>query len=322
MSQDSSLKHPRGHKYYFSQSILEVVGYHSLYRTIKAFEEFFKKHHETFIEPQIEELKEFHRININWQIFKKKHNENDFALCQGNINEFLNETPYLFLPIISCSIHQIIFLTEKNNYKINCRIINLNKITKIKELKSGLLGKFVSIRGTVTRVTKLKPIILSMNFKCKKCDNIFNIEFPDGKLLPVINCLYNKNCKGKFPEKIMKTAKMIDFQKIRIQELSNNTNEGRVPRTIDIELTEDLVDLCVPGDVITVNGIVSQIKLNIKNKDKRLLSQVYLNANSIVNIDNKKIINKEMYDDLYLCNRFQRNKLGILIIFIIFRLKL
>lgn len=32
--------------------------------------------------------------------------------------------------------------------------------------------------------------------------------------------------------------------------------EGRVPRTINIELTDDLVDRCSPGDVVVVSGIV------------------------------------------------------------------
>lgn len=36
-------------------------------------------------------------------------------------------------------------------------------------------------------------------------------------------------------------------------------NEGQVPRPIDIELTEDLVECCIPGDVVTVVGIVRVI---------------------------------------------------------------
>lgn len=31
---------------------------------------------------------------------------------------------------------------------------------------------------------------------------------------------------------------------------------GRIPRTIECEVAEDLVNACVPGDVITVCGIV------------------------------------------------------------------
>lgn len=44
----------------------------------------------------------------------------------------------------------------------------------------------------------------------------------------------------------------------RIQEhMSDDHREaGRIPRTIECELVHDLVDSCVPGDVITVAGIV------------------------------------------------------------------
>jgi hypothetical protein len=31
---------------------------------------------------------------------------------------------------------------------------------------------------------------------------------------------------------------------------------GRVPRTLEVELTEDLVESCTPGDEVTVTGIV------------------------------------------------------------------
>jgi DNA replicative helicase MCM subunit Mcm2 (Cdc46/Mcm family) len=44
---------------------------------------------------------------------------------------------------------------------------------------------------------------------------------------------------------------------VRLQELDEKEKgSGRVPRTIDIELFEDLCDTCVPGDVITVTGVV------------------------------------------------------------------
>lgn len=47
----------------------------------------------------------------------------------------------------------------------------------------------------------------------------------------------------------------------RLQELlkSESHEEGRVPRTVECELTEDLVDACIPGDVVTVTGYVKVI---------------------------------------------------------------
>jgi len=32
---------------------------------------------------------------------------------------------------------------------------------------------------------------------------------------------------------------------------------------VEVELTEDLVDVCVPGDVVTVCGIVNFINTNV-----------------------------------------------------------
>jgi hypothetical protein len=43
-----------------------------------------------------------------------------------------------------------------------------------------------------------------------------------------------------------------------LQELSQADKEeaGRVPRTLEVELTRDLVDSCSAGDVVTVLGII------------------------------------------------------------------
>jgi hypothetical protein len=47
----------------------------------------------------------------------------------------------------------------------------------------------------------------------------------------------------------------------RLQEISNldGHEEGRLPRTVECELTEDLVNACIPGDIVTVCGIVEII---------------------------------------------------------------
>jgi DNA helicase MCM8 len=45
----------------------------------------------------------------------------------------------------------------------------------------------------------------------------------------------------------------------RIQESTDRKDPGRIPRTIDCDLVADLVDSCVPGDVITVCGEVTVI---------------------------------------------------------------
>ena len=48
------------------------------------------------------------------------------------------------------------------------------------------------------------------------------------------------------------------FSHSRVQELAGDGRRevGRIPRTIECELTSDLVDSCVPGDMVTITAIV------------------------------------------------------------------
>ncbi|KAG8085871.1 hypothetical protein GUJ93_ZPchr0010g7251 [Zizania palustris] len=93
------------------------------------------------------------------------------------------------------------------------------------------------------------------------------------------------------------SAKLMDFQKIRIQEISSSEGheEGRVPRTIECELTEDLVDCCIPGEIVTITGIVKVLNNYMdvgggKSKGKNQgLYYLYLEAISKHTIDQNKV---------------------------------
>ena len=64
-----------------------------------------------------------------------------------------------------------------------------------------------------------------------------------------------------------------------------DVESGRIPRTIECELTEDLTGSCSPGDLITVNGIVKALTAESSgagrsNKDKCTFV-LYVNVNSM-----------------------------------------
>lgn len=46
-------------------------------------------------------------------------------------------------------------------------------------------------------------------------------------------------------------------------------DSGRVPRTIECEVTNDLVDRVIPGDVVEITGIV-KVAQSEKSKDRRV----------------------------------------------------
>eukprot|EP01083_Nonionella_stella_P147960 467634_1 len=289
-----------------------------------------QENYDKYIKPQMNEIREHHRILFNFQTLKQDadalntHPDPSKHICSGPFYKFFIQRPALLISLLSCAAAHCYFTFSQNThthntgkeemqpeqathfttqkypkhsrFKITARIINFDKINCLKDLKSHSIEKYVVIRGTVIRIGTIKPLVLSIDYQCVRCGGSSTYEFPDGKINPVTGCpsATNTRCKSKNSRPLHDTAKCIDHQKIRVQELSTDETGGRVPRTIDIELTEDLVDQCVPGDVVTVGGIVRATKCESTTKDnKRTLYQLYIKANSIVGIGSNSTADEE-----------------------------
>ncbi|PFX30710.1 DNA helicase MCM8 [Stylophora pistillata] len=80
----------------------------------------------------------------------------------------------------------------------------------------------------------------------------------------------------------------LPYIQTRVQEIMDDDQResGRIPRTVECELTADLVDSCVPGDMVTVTGIAkvtgTEEHRNKSNKDKCMFL-LYLHANAVNN---------------------------------------
>ncbi|KAI3791724.1 hypothetical protein L2E82_05586 [Cichorium intybus] len=185
------------------------------------------------------------------------------------LEEFYNaleRNPKEALLCMSAAVHTALYSKSNNeelddSTKVNIRLHNHpDSMIALKNLKAAYIERLVSIRGTVIKVSTVKPLVIQMSFTCTKCGTTIARDFPDGKFSPPSVCVIH-GCKSRTFNPIRSTAIPIDFQKIRIQELlkSEHHEEGRVPRTVECELVEDLVDTCIPGDVVTVTGIIRVI---------------------------------------------------------------
>ncbi|XP_008442643.2 probable DNA helicase MCM8 isoform X2 [Cucumis melo] len=227
-------------------------------------------------------------LSIDFQQFRKIWDQHDFYIM-------LEENPKVALKCMSAAIHQVMRTKWVHNLedvaKILVRLHNYSEsMLALKNLKAAYIDKLVSVRGTVVKVSTVKPLVVQMSFDCAKCKSHITRSFPDGKFSPPSFCELD-GCKSKTFNPIRSTAEAIDFQKIRLQELTkpDDHEEGRVPRTVECELTEDLVDACIPGDVVTVTGIIRVINnyMDIgggKSKSKNQgFYYLYLEAVSIKN---------------------------------------
>lgn len=77
-----------------------------------------------------------------------------------------------------------------------------------------MADKLVSVRGTVVKVSTVRPLVVQMSFDCAKCKTDITRIFRDGKFSPPTSCDLN-GCKSKNFNPIRCTARTIDFQKVR-----------------------------------------------------------------------------------------------------------
>jgi DNA helicase MCM8 len=140
--------------------------------------------------------------------------------------------------------------------RLTVRIQSVSPLTSLRDIKSSFVGKFVSVRGNIIRVSAVKPLVLRMNFLCLKCGAEVVLRFEDGKFEPPSSCS-DPSCRSRNFKPDYSSAYAVDWQRVRLQELeADSADAGRVPRTLEVELCDDLVDSCVPGDVCTVGGVV------------------------------------------------------------------
>lgn len=84
------------------------------------------------------------------------------------------------MPSVNESIIDIDYQKELASFEttneiptIKARILNYHPRTKIKNLKANMFEKFVSIVGTVVRVSNSKPFVKRLAFECNKCSSTF-----------------------------------------------------------------------------------------------------------------------------------------------------
>lgn len=172
------------------------------------------------------------------------------------------------------------------------RVYNFQPITSMKTLRGTTVGKFVAIKGTVVRVSTIRQQLVSMQFECPRCGERQLRAFVDYKYSLPAKCSTDK-CRSRHFTPVRETAETVDWQRIRLQELQergDTREEGRMPRTIDAELFDDLIDGCIPGDIVTVCGVVKVLTIEgrgYKDRNAKCLYYMYLEANSVSTTRNR-----------------------------------
>ncbi|CAB1339801.1 unnamed protein product, partial [Coregonus sp. 'balchen'] len=132
-----------------------------------------------------------------------------------------------------------------------------NKHVSPRTLTSRLLGSIVCVEGIVTKCSLVRPKVVRSVHYCpatkktmeRKYTDMTSLDaFPSSAIYPTKD-EENNPLETEFGLSVYK-----DHQTITVQEMPEKAPAGQLPRSVDIILDNDLVDVVKPGDRVQVIG--------------------------------------------------------------------
>lgn len=119
------------------------------------------------------------------------------------------------------------------------------------------LGNLVCVEGIVVKCSLVRPkIVRSVHF-CPETKKTMERKYTDLTSLdafPSSSVYPTKDDQGNALETEYGLSTYKDHQSLTIQEMPEKAPAGQLPRSVDIIVDDDLVDICKPGDRVQVVG--------------------------------------------------------------------
>ncbi|KAI8907184.1 MCM2/3/5 family-domain-containing protein [Gorgonomyces haynaldii] len=128
-------------------------------------------------------------------------------------------------------------------------------VKKLREIKMQQHGQLLTLSGTVTRTSEVRPELLFGTFMCNECNAVIKdvpqeFKYQEPTICPVQEC-GNRTSFTLITEQ----SRFADWQKVRVQENANEVPSGAMPRTMDIILRNEVVERAKAGDRVKITGV-------------------------------------------------------------------
>lgn len=132
------------------------------------------------------------------------------------------------------------------------------RVIPLRQVRSRYLGAIVRVKGVVTRVTEVKPLVTVATYTCERCGFEIYQEVNSRVFMPLFVCPSSKckasNSKGKLYLQT-RGSKFVKYQQVKLQELAEEVPIGHTPTSLTIHVRGNLTRIASPGDVTTIDGI-------------------------------------------------------------------
>lgn len=100
----------------------------------------------------------------------------------------------------------------------------------VREVRSMHLGKLITVRGIVTRVSEVKPLLLVNAYTCDVCGSETFQQISSKTFAPIFDCQNESECKKNGVRGTLhmqtRASRFSPFQEVKIQEMVSSTPSG------------------------------------------------------------------------------------------------
>lgn len=180
----------------------------------------------------------------------------DVDLCEAIEAEMVRFDSFLRKAVYSFLMEQHPVLNDGDPICFFVAMHNVPHQLPVRELRTDCVGRLVAVSGTVTRTSDVRPELLVAAFRCNKCLLLAeNVQQQYHYTRPTL--CRNPRCQNKSPMQFMleiRSSEFVDWQKLRVQENSDEIPPGSMPRSIDIIVRNEMVERAKAGDKCVFTG--------------------------------------------------------------------
>ncbi len=212
----------------------------------------------------------------------------DFQDLASFDNVFLalsKEDPITFLKMADDALRSLLrtddpdYLAGIDEGLIRIRIVNYPEHVSLRSIRSRHIGKLIHISGIMMRASEVKPLLVHATFRCRRCGEEVSLSQEDGRYIEPDQCPV---CGKKTPVRLVpEKSQFRDWQKVRIQESPEELPPGQMPRSVDVILEGDIVDISRPGDLVKITGILMTAPDFSRRRGRLATFSVFIEANGV-----------------------------------------
>lgn len=170
--------------------------------------------------------------------------------------------------------------------------VTSNAPLAVRQIGSNHVGKLLTLRGIVTRVSEVRPLLQVGTYSCEACgyevyQEVSGQTFLPPPVCPSEECIRTGNRGQLFLQS--RGSKFQRFQEARVQELTDQVPVGHIPRGMNVTLLGDLTRQVNPGDQVMISGIfMPKPYTGWKSIKAGLLTDTYLLAQGVEHLKKKR----------------------------------